>query len=106
MMDPERIARLEEKVERLDSEVLALREEQCKLRDGMHASELESNDMGAKLRNIEAILLEMTRKKLRTADVIILAIGLAIGATSAYAAIQNNQLTKVMIQIEEQTKPR
>jgi hypothetical protein len=102
MNDLERVASLEARVKTIENDFAEIKDEQSKLRDCIHGAELESSKMGGKITNIENILVEMAKKKMRTVDVAILIIGLAIGATSAYAAIQNNQLTRVMVQISQE----
>lgn len=100
-INPERIAKLEEQAKQFDCDIQELKEAYQRVRNDIHASELESSKMSGKIVNIENILLDMAKRKLRMVDIVILVIGLAIGATSAYAAIQNNNLTRVMIQIEK-----
>lgn len=100
------ISKLESRMDSVEGEIKLIREDQNKLREDIHDAALENVDMSGKIRNIESILIDMSKKRMRTIDIVILIVGLAIGATSAYAAVQNNQLTKVMVKISQDVEAR
>ena len=103
MDDDDRLAAisgLQTRMETVEGEIERLRTEQGKLRVDLNAAALESNNLCGQIEWIKDKLTDMSQRKLRTVDIILLAIGLAIGGISAFATVQNTQLTQVMVQIE------
>jgi hypothetical protein len=104
MTDPERIASLETRVLALDNSRAEIKAGQDAMQERIETSCLETNTMRSEIKWIREKLEEMTRRKIRSVDLIILIVGIGIAGVSAYATLQNTQLTRTLVQIESKLK--
>ena len=104
MTDPERIASLESRVSALDNDIADIKAGQDAMQERIESTCLENNTMGLEIKWIREKLKEMTHKKMRSIDLVIIIIGIGIAGVSAYATVQNTQLTQTLVQIESKLK--
>lgn len=95
------IENLKTRMETNEKEILKIIDEQKEQRKLLQESEIKDEKMSNEIQSIKLMLSDLIGRKVRFIDVLIAVGMLAVGAISAYSAIQSNELTKILIHLSE-----